>query len=98
MRSLLFLLTCARASDESEAKPAVSTAPDLRKLRRVTGETGIGGSLDFMGRGEANHARRGRGLNDFGGGLRRTQIGAGMYRVRDFGITDGILGLVVCGA
>src|SRR5262245_57486989 len=38
MRSLLFWLTCAPAGHESEAMPVVMTAPDLRKLRRVTGE------------------------------------------------------------
>src|SRR5262245_37954704 len=38
MRSLLFWLTCARAGHESEAMPVVTMAPDLRKLRRVTGE------------------------------------------------------------
>src|SRR5262245_56007622 len=38
MRSLLFLLTCARAGSESDAIPAVTITPVLRKLRRVTGE------------------------------------------------------------
>jgi hypothetical protein len=38
MRSLLFLFTCALAGSESDARPAVTIAPVLRKLRRVTGE------------------------------------------------------------
>lgn len=38
MRSLLFLLVCARADQESDATPAVRMAPFRKKVRRVMGE------------------------------------------------------------
>ena len=38
MRSLLFLLICARPGQASAARPAVRTEPVRRKVRRVTGE------------------------------------------------------------
>src|SRR3954463_11848670 len=48
MRSLLFLLTWARAGSESAATLAVRIAPVLRKVRRVTGEVEKEGDFVFI--------------------------------------------------
>ncbi len=55
MRSLLFLLTCARADSGRDARPAETIAPVRRKLRRVIGENeGTGCFVFIMAR--RNHA------------------------------------------
>src|SRR5688572_5263018 len=70
MRSLLFLLVCARAARPSEAIPVVRTAPVLRKCRRVTGERLEEGTLGFefmvrkrsCTRGPVDSSKAARGL------------------------------------